>query len=491
MLDFLSRFDGTGRAPRQVQIDALKWASDNWAKFQVHAVSSPVGSGKSAIARAIQIMTNSPIINPSNMLIDQYVETYPNVNFLKGKRHYNCTFSGLTCGDWIDVEEQEPCEYCPYQFSKAKAFSGEATFFNPLSLYHLRRRPQFLLPESIVVDEAHLLGPMLIQLCSKRFPQSTYQFPADCQHETFLSTWLGQLIAKLEKLIDLYHKTNAPKEKIKEACSEFEQICIVKECLDAEPENYAIWFSEEPIRDRNETFLNVKPVRVPRFIVKRLLACQRLVLLSGTLLKTDIEDLATGREYSYLDLPSPIPKENRPILYRPFSFPVNAQTDPVKMVREIEKTLEEFPNQNTIIHTTYARAKQWQPHFKNKILTNTPEDKIATLERFKKSGGVWLASGCSEGIDLKGDICRVNFIPHLIAPNLGDPVVKKWMALPGGQRKYALETIKTTVQQYGRSNRDPKDYSITIVSDPRFSQTVSKYKKDIPAYFTEAIKWSK
>lgn len=442
------------------------------------------------MARAIQILTNSPIVNPSNMLIDQNIATYPDVNFLKGKRHYNCGFSGLTCGDWIDVEEQEPCQDCPYQRSKAIAFSGQPTFFNPLSLYHLRRRMEKQ-PEAIVVDEAHLLGPMLIQLCSKKFPVSVYQFPDNCEHEVFLSTWLGELIAKLERLIDLYHKTNAPKEKIKDACSEFEQICIVKECLDAEPENYAIWFTEEDVRNRKEKFLNVKPVRVPKFIVRRLLGCDRLILLSGTLLKTDIEDLVTGKPYSYLDLPSPIPKENRPVLYRPMPFPVNAQTPAIQMVAEIEKILDEFPGLNTIIHTTYARAKAFEPHFKRKIFTNTPEDKIATLERFKQSGGIWLAAGCSEGLDLKGDICRLNIIPHLIRPNLGDPVVKKWKALQGGDRRYALETIKSTVQQYGRSNRDPKDYSHTVVMDPHFSQIVSRYKKDIPAYFVEAIRWSK
>lgn len=490
MLDFLAHFDGSGREPRQVQTDALEWLSSNWAKHPVHAIGAPVGSGKSALAKAIQNLTRSPIVTPSNILIDQYCETYPANNYLKGKKHYACHYSGLSCGDWIDVEEQDPCLNCNYQTARRNACDGIPTFFNPMSLYHLRRRVPLHL-EAIVVDEAHLLGPMIVQLCSKRFPKSTYNFPDECVHEKFLSEWLSTLIGKLERLIDLYHQTNAPKEKIKEACSDFETACILKECLDAEPENYAIWTEEGTNRGRPDTFLNVKPVHVPRFMVRRLLACDRLILLSGTLLKTDIEDLAAGNSYSYLDLPSPIPKENRPVKYRPMPFQVNAQTPPEKMVEEISKVLNEFPNRNAIIHTTYARALTWKPFFKRPILTNTPETKVAVLEKFKRDGGVWLAAGCSEGLDLKGDVCRLNIIPHLLRPNLGDPVVKKWKALPGGNRRYALETIKNAVQQYGRSTRDPKDHSITVIQDPYFSNVISQYGKDIPKYFTEAIQWRK
>jgi hypothetical protein len=489
MLDFLSTFDGSCRKPRAMQVEGLSWLSEGWATKQVHAINAPVGSGKSAMARAIQLRTGAAIVTPSNILIDQYIGTYPKANFLKGKRHYSCVYSGLTCGDWIDVEEQEPCVGCPYQKAKSKAKLGEPTFFNPMSLYHvLHRMPER--PKTMVVDEAHLLGPMLVQLCSKRFPKSIYGFPDVVSHEKELSTWLGDLVRKLEKLITLYEQTKAPKDKIKEACDDFEQVCIVKECLDAEPQNYAIWVEQGTYRGRPDSILCVEPVRVPWFMVRRLLNCDRLVLLSGTLLKTDIEDLATGKAYRYLDLPSPIPKDRRPIRYRPMPFPVNRDTDPAKMVEQIEKALARYPlGTNTIIHTTYDRMRKMAPHFKRKILTNTPETKNAVLEQFKKEGGVWLAAGCAEGLDLKGDLCRLNIIPHLLRPNLGSPVVKKWVALPGGKRRYALETIKTTVQQYGRSTRDPEDESSTEILDPGFGNIVNTYRNDIPRYFTEAIDW--
>ncbi len=103
---------------------------------------------------------------------------------------------------------------------------------------------------------------------------------------------------------------------------------------------------------------------------------------------------------------------------------------------------------------------------------------------------MFLAAGCAEGLDLRDDFCRLNIIPALIRPNLGDPVVMKRRALADGDRWYALETMKTTIQQYGRSTRHEKDHSTTVVMDPTFSRTVNQYKDDIPTYFKESIQWA-
>jgi Rad3-related DNA helicase len=490
MFDFLENFDGSGRTPRAVQKTALEWVSSGYFEEPVAAINGPVGSGKSAVARAFQLVTGAHVLTCQNTLIDQYIDSYPTANYVKGKRHYPCYFSNLTCSDWIDVEQQPPCDRCPYQRSRARALSSEPSFFNPLSFYHLSRRSDYSRPKALVVDEAHQLGPMLMTLASKRFPKSLFQFDNRCQSEVYLSEWLKVQLGKLERLLYLHRMAAKPdREKIRSIGDDVEAIGIIKECLDTEPENYAIWVDRGMYRGRPETFLNVRPVRVPATLVQRLLTCDKLVLLSGTLLRTDIEDLTAGKKYRYLDLPSPIPKENRPVLYRPMPFPVNKDTPVEAMVECIEAVLDEFPGRNTIIHTSYDRARRMFPHFTRPVMMNTPESKGTVLKSFKKSGGIWLAAGCSEGLDLKGDLCTLNIIPHLMRPNLGDPVVKKWKALPGGKRRYALETIKVCIQSYGRSTRDPADFSTTVIMDPCFSEVMGRYADDVPLYFKEACVW--
>ena len=87
-MNFLKHLDGTDRPPRQIQIDALKWLQANWTKYDTFALNIGVGGGKSFISRAIQIVTGAHVITPSNYLINQYRDSYPNVNYLKGRTNY-------------------------------------------------------------------------------------------------------------------------------------------------------------------------------------------------------------------------------------------------------------------------------------------------------------------------------------------------------------------------------------------------------------------
>lgn len=481
------KFDGTGRKPRDVQTQGLEFFRDSVRNHRVTAIMGPPAVGKTGIARAIQIATGGWIINPSNLLIDQAIETYPHVNFLKGKTHYRCT-SGLTCQEWVDHLEQKACPDCPYITARKRALDGVPTFFNPMSLYYLLAQSKNA-AKVIIVDEAHLLAGMILKLCSKKFAKSDYGLPADCQNEVRLSSWMGKQIDKLRKLVSLYQNVG-DFAAVSKVLTEIETLSLTKQGLDSQPELFAIWFDKQPYRGRLDTFLNVQPIKPPRTIVDSLLPSERVVLLSGTLLKSDVEELYEGENFAYLDLPSPIPVSNRPILWRPVRYPMRYDTPPEKIVRTVESDLDDFPNRNTIIHTTYARAQAMVPHFKRPVLVNTAENKLDVLAEFKKRGGVFLASGCAEGIDLKGDLCRLNISPHFIRPNLGDPVVQKRRSLSDGNKWLAMQALKVAIQQYGRSTRDETDESIHIPHEPMFRREVETYSDELPEYYKGAIKWT-
>lgn len=492
MTDFLQHFDGSGRTPRKVQRDGLQWLAAGWhhPTASMHALSLPVGAGKSAVARAIQIAENASIVIPSNILMDQYTNEYRGVNYLKGKIHYTCHYAGISCHEWVNVSQQKACDRCPYIESRNRALCGAPTFYNPMSLYYLQKYNPDLFPQVLVIDEAHQLPQMVSLLSGVRLRQSDYRFDTSILNEVHIQELLKRQLESLDKLASRYREIKDT-ERVAECTEISSSLGLTLQGLKEEPQNYAYWFERGIYRRKPEVFLNVRPIRPPAFIMNRLLKSQRLVVMSGTLLRTDLDELSLGKKYRYLDLPSPIPKERRPILYRPVSYKMNVGTDPADIAASIDRVLDEFPARNTIIHTTYDRSKKIAKHLKRPPLVNTPENKAFVVEQFKREGGTFLASGCAEGLDLRDDICRLNIIPHLMRPSMVDPVVAKRKALPDGDRWFALETIKTTIQQYGRSTRHESDRSITVILDPNFGEIVGRYAADIPKYFREAIRWTK
>lgn len=487
-INFLKSADGSGRELRQVQVDALTWLQDNWGKSKYHVIQAPVGSGKSLLARSIQRQTSGQIIVPSNLLMRQYLEGYHDVNFLMGKTHYKCQ-SGLSCKDWIDVLEQKACDSCPYYQCKAEALEGRPSFFNPMSLYYLTRAEGYQKPDTVIVDEAHELSSLILLLCGVKLRRSEYGFSNKVVNEIYLIEWLKETLRKLYKIQSQYQKTG-DSNKVADVTDRIENIALTSKGMEEDAQNYAIWIEEGTHRGRKEEFLNIKPIRPPKFLVNRILDAKHIVLLSGTISHSDISDLLGDIEYGYLDLPSPIPKENRAIFYRPAAFDINFKTPPEKIAGEINKVLKANPGVNTIIHTTYDMSKKLFEFLPKNTLMNKEDNKDAILEEFKRSGGILLASGMAEGIDLPGDLCRLNIIPKLLYPNLRDPVVIKRKAMGDGQEWYVIKTLMKAVQQAGRSTRGVTDYSKTYVLDPQFGRLVRQYGEKLPKSFTEAIVWA-
>lgn len=483
MYNFVEKFDGTDRTPRQIQIDALNWLSENWDKNKLFVMNAPLGSGKSALARAIQLKTDAFIVTPSNMLVDQYRTTYPNVNYLIGKRHYKC-HTGMSCSDWVEIVKQKPCTNCPYVECKRKAVEKEATFFNPISLFYLNKQPNVL-----VIDEAHQLESMLLLLCGVSFSQDRMPFDASHLNELRLIKFLKIRSEKVQKLINQY-KNDV--RKVQELIEEYEHMKFTILGLEEDAQNYAIWIEDKVVNKIKKPYLNIKPLKVPQSIIKQILSANKIIMMSGTISEFDVKDLM-GEEtkFAFLELDSPIPKENRLVNYKPIPIPVNKDTDPQVIVNAIESIIKDNPGQNTIVHMTYSMSNKLVPYFKIPVLYNeSNSDKLKILEKFKLEGGVLIAAGMAEGIDLPGDLCRVNIIPKLLYPNMGDQVVKKRLALTNGSRWFDLFTLKQLVQQTGRSTRGPDDFSKTFVLDPQFPRLFNKNSKYLPKYFRESVVWT-
>lgn len=478
MARFLDTLDGTGRPLFPIQREFLEWLQAQTAR--VVAGQLPPGTGKSLIVRTIQRATGATVITPSNILVDQYSGTYPNVNVLKGQAHYSCDKHRMPCGDVRELGEK-PCTSCPYREARRSALEGAPTFFNPISLFNLTRDANYERPTVTVVDEAHQLISMLSLVSGETFKGDKFRLPTST-HSADVLDWLKEQAAKVARVAD-FHGTKQSARSLP-ALRDKERLERVAEMLEADPTNYSIALATDKQRDGSMLdVLHVRPITPPKPLLERVLGTGRVILLSGTLSRLDAATLAPGEDFAYIDMPSPIPATQRQVLYRPFT-----PADDKALYDYVLALHKEFGGP-TIVHVSYALSERLAK-FAVSHLRNTPNNKESVVKRFKAEGGLFFAAGCAEGLDLPDGQCRLNIIPVLPRPNIGDHEVKKWLALPGGPKRYDLETLKTLQQQVGRSTRHVNDWSVTVVCDPRLPSLVSRNRGDISDSFYESIVWT-
>jgi Rad3-related DNA helicase len=489
--DFLKIGDGSGREMRPVQVQALEWLEKNWDAYDVFCINGPVGSGKSLIARTVQRSEGGVIVTASNVLLDQYVDEY-GINFVKGREHYTSP-SGLDCSEECPiVTRNKPCVGCPYRAARAKADEGVPTIFNPASLYYLHGGD---IPRKVTsVDEMHTLSGFIQQLCSTSFSKNKYQWPSQAAtSEIEFKNWLTELLRKSNKWVEEYNASTNKKDHKKDykaLCKSIDSWERTLKAFKESPELFALWVETKPVRGRKEEYLHVQPVLPVKSFCDSILGQGKIILMSGTIFDIDIRPLIGERKYAYLDLESPIAAEKRPIIFRPIADSVTVQTPPETIARSIEAIAGAHPGENFLVHLSYSDSTRVAACLRISFIANTKTTKQSRISEFKSGGGLFLASGCAEGINLPDDECRVIYIPRLLKPNLADMVVKKRMSLVDGQRWYDLTILKNVMQSIGRGARHENDWCKTYIGDPQFAKLVSRYYKELPKYFLDSITWA-
>jgi hypothetical protein len=256
--------------------------------------------------------------------------------------------------------------------------------------------------------------------------------------------------------------------------------------------NYIIESSKQMFRGHERDCLkltplsprNNKPIMWPPGRVKK------IVLLSATFSKEDLYDLGLDRfRVKWIEVGSPIPKENRPILYTPVAkISFNNLDATQKLVTWIKGALNNHTHEKGIIHATYGLAAKLQ----------LDDDRIMTHNKFNKSEiyGAWLnsdpsegkvliACGMYEGISLDYDLARWQAIIKIPFANLRDPAI--FARLKERPKAYAWDAIKQVVQAAGRVCRTPDDYGVTYIVDENFTRLYKDNQDLFPSFFKEAL----
>jgi Helicase C-terminal domain len=473
MSKLLKPSDGTGRDPRPEQVVAFNEITQGLQQAQVVCENQPPGYGKSFLARSLQRVTDScDIITSDNALIRQYKDTYPELNSVIGKDHY-------------ETEEL-------YKEAHQKAKEGTPSIFNPLS-YHFARQRKLRVPDLIVIDEAHLLVDMLTYLAAQVIPIAGTNVPENAKHEGDLISWCYARYARLQKAV---FASEAPGAKILESdrlkvYKEFQSIARLKDSLDEGSQNQVFDISKAmiPVNGRRpQKCLVLTPVRVPHSLIKAVTDARKVVAVSGTMTNYDAQQLAAGRTFVYNQRPYLTPKENRPVYFDPVDSDFRKERDPQVLADKIVEIYSANPVP-TLVHVTYAQQKELEQLLGNlRPLVNNTRNKADVKRRFLEFGGLWLAAGVSEGLDLPYGACEQMIIPTLMYPDRQDLFIQKRVGMTDGDFWYNLRTMQNTVQRLGRGVRAADDKCVAHILDPTFARVYNRVSHE---FATLNILWTK
>lgn len=220
---------------------------------------------------------------------------------------------------------------------------------------------------------------------------------------------------------------------------------------------------------------------------------QKIILMSATLGQSDISQMGlAGRRVMYIDVPSDIPPYNRPIFYDPVCRMTAHGEDAA--VKDLATWLgwaieNHWPGVRGIVHLPYRIGEKVYALLRsnNRVTWFSPGQRAAALGEFlsmSRKDHVMIAAGCSEGMDLKGDLAFFQVIGDTPFASMGDPGVR-WLHEHDPERA-EWETVKTLAQTFGRVSRHPEDYGETVVADQCAHGPM--HSKLMPSWAKEAYK---
>jgi Rad3-related DNA helicase len=149
--------------------------------------------------------------------------------------------------------------------------------------------------------------------------------------------------------------------------------------------------------------------------------------------------------------------------------------------------------ENILIHThTYAIAKEVEKYLSQIIdqplwTYTSSRDRNEGLENFKQHGGVLIAPSMDRGIDLPGDLCRVQIICKMPNPYLGDAQVSARLKTRGGELWYSAQAARGLIQMTGRAVRSESDWATTYILDATFGKWKRRNKALLPGWWQEGV----
>lgn len=493
-------------------------------------IQAPTGIGKTAIATTVhRVMKEyfsdhrTTIITATKGLQDQYVEGDKLIYDLKGKTNYSC-----------------PYDRGPYNSGACRAHVGRGGCRKAIDCTYVKRRviwcnkselrltnnsfqieacPTICMKDEnranlIIADECHDLDDHIVEHTSIRFRSADYQrlarygyggfvnkmkayinlfngiplgmpFKIDDQMYEGMSSLHDDVASIMEAFEGLFEdESREDHEELGDIIEQLQQIGDKTEIFDCSMEGEWVINEYEP-----GEMMVLKPVyawQVSNYAVFR--KADFFLHMSATI--CGVEEYAGGlgiAEYEYLDIPNPIPVENRKV----FSLArhrVSGDVDYKALASDVDKLIDRHKGENGIIHTvSYALANEIFRNSNNQsrmLVSKERHEIVGELSKPKK-GSVVLSASIEKGYDFKGDMSRFQIIAKVPYLYLGDPLVK--LNAEKRPKWYARKAVLRIVQACGRSIRGVDDHAKTYILDSNFNRLLKQNIDLFPGWFLDSL----
>jgi Rad3-related DNA helicase len=507
---------------RPHQVDAVEEAVQAYESgVPVVMMDAPTGSGKTLIAELIRRRLNLPTlyVASDNSLVDQVARDFPYAKLLKGKRHYRTQNDPyMTADDCTSRGPGSACYFCderymcPYQQAKEAALTAPLAVTNTsFLLTEANKVGKFSGRKFVVADEADTLESMLMgfveyNVSAKRIRDFGMDEPGKGVHKQTLVAWLDELSSRLYEEVQKVGRDASPEaaKTLRSLSMMYEDTKRVSGELSREISRKQAGESEGKwLRDYNDKTggLILKPVMVDSFGTRNLWRhSKQWLLMSATIISSDemADSLGLPLEYHTVKVPMTFPVENRPVILAPVAnctYKDMKQAIP-RLVKAISVVCDKHPGDRIMVHTvSYHLAKELMWELRKTVkgrkfvsYSEGAERESALLEYKRTPGAVMLAPSMGRGIDLPGDLCRVQVIAKVPFLSLGDRQVSARTHLPGGDLWYAVQAIRDVVQMTGRGVRSKDDHAVTYIFDQQFAQNLwRKHKGLFPEWWRESV----
>src|SRR5581483_11464006 len=410
------------------------------------------------------------VLTTQKILQEQYMKDFgPSsgrnlMRSLKSASNYECRFySDQSCaesrrllkqlGKQLEGTDFHKCcrGSCPYMIDKSEFLEHPIgitnnSYFLAETMYAKQLQPRALL----VIDECHNieseLGKFVEVTFSEKFakalgckvprldsPERVFEWVKGPYKNTVARQMKG-----LEKELSKHFSGNVT-SGLGEMSKRYEMldkhICKVNRFIESySPDSWVMNFVKAPEGTRGGRKFEFKPVDVAAFGESHLYHYgTRTLLMSATVVDKDTFCKSVGidpNDAAYLQLPSPFPKENRPIHYLGVGSMSMNQIDatlPV-LASTVKDLLDLHAKEKGIIHCVNYRIAQYLVEkLKNKrLLLHNSENRDETIERHMASDEptVLISPSMTEGVDLADDASRFQILCKVPFPYLGDRVIQ-------------------------------------------------------------------
>ena len=459
---------------RAVQEQLLEKIEQNWDTTEVFVIVAPTATGKTALIRTLQNWKYSvSAITPTNQLVDQFLQEFPDTRTLSRLDSYHCDEWQQPCSR-TRARQRGFCRGCPcsLDLSQARFKRGPGIYNYHTYLAHKLYRPV------LAVDEAHNLAHTIRDRQAITIWWHEYQYPINSNPHVLLA-WLERQSPRIRKhkKIQLLHEaliSQAPTTVIQHGYEEFNGAGTRR----GQPE-------ERPcLRLLPVDITAAPPMFWPRDV-------EKLVLLSATISPTDIRELGLDqRRVLYLEAASPIPMENRPVVFLPVATLSRGGMDEGvrKVGLEINQMAQHHWNEKGLVHATYQMADQLRSILTGpRFMFHTRENKRQVYQEFRNrtDAPILVASGMYEGIDLPDDLGRWQVVAKVPWKSLGDAAIR--YKAERDPDWYLWQAMRDLVQACGRIVRHPTDAGVTYILDGSFRRLLTEGQHLIPGWFRDSL----